>query len=111
LTVAGETLALSKEVEFLRWGRLYRIAEHIPRLRQPFGLDTTGDWLRQHGPAVSGVAAVLVVLMLFSTRLISVLLKLDLPLLGNIAPFFYLTSFGRWKLHRRYRGCLAQYDS
>jgi hypothetical protein len=51
------------------------------------------------------VTTIAILLMIFlSTRLISILLKLDLWGLKQIAPAFYLfVPLGRWKLYRRYR--------
>ncbi|MCI0601442.1 hypothetical protein L0156_00355 [bacterium] len=45
----------------------------------------------------------LLVLTFCSTRLASLLLQLNVPPFKWIAPWFYLTPVGRWKLYRRYR--------
>jgi hypothetical protein len=58
------------------------------------------DWFR----AALVVALVSIVL---SSRLILLLLQLDIWGIKNIAPAVYLTAWGRWKLYRRYRAAVA----
>jgi photosystem II stability/assembly factor-like uncharacterized protein len=58
------------------------------------------EWFR----AALVVALVSIVL---SSRLILLLLQLDVWGIKNIAPGVYLTAWGRWKLYRRYRAALA----
>jgi hypothetical protein len=53
-------------------------------------------------------AFVLLLLVVLSTRLISMLLQLDLWGINKIAPAFYLLPFGRWKLYRGYSAHLLQ---
>jgi photosystem II stability/assembly factor-like uncharacterized protein len=72
-----------------------------------------GKWYEQwrvlladHKWAVVSVVALVLLLVVLSTRLISLLLQLDLWGLNQIAPAFYLLKFGRWKLYRGYRANL-----
>jgi len=85
-------------------GVLY-VYDQIPR----------GKWYQQARDLVfknwasfAGVAFVLLLLVVLSTRLISLLLQLDLWGLNQIAPAFYLLPFGRRKLYRRYRNHLLR---
>lgn len=61
------------------------------------------DLLNEHGWSLAGGAFVVLLLVTLSTRLISLLLQLDLWGINQIAPAFYLLPFGRWKLYRGYR--------
>jgi photosystem II stability/assembly factor-like uncharacterized protein len=68
------------------------------------------QWLKllnDHPWTVAGVAVLILLLVVLSTRLISLLLQLDLWGLNQIAPAFYLLPFGRWKLYRGYRAHLV----
>lgn len=59
--------------------------------------------IQQNPTLLLGILLVALSLLLFSTRLILVLLQLDVRPIKDIAPLFYLTSFGRWKLFHGYR--------
>jgi photosystem II stability/assembly factor-like uncharacterized protein len=59
--------------------------------------------LRDHVWLFSGTLFVLLLMVALSTRLISLLLQLDIWGINKIAPAFYLSPFGRWKLYRVYR--------
>jgi photosystem II stability/assembly factor-like uncharacterized protein len=61
------------------------------------------DLIEQNKGPVLAAAFTILLLVVLSTRLISLLLQLDLWGVNTIAPAFYLTPFGRWKLYRRYR--------
>lgn len=58
------------------------------------------DWFR------AGLVVVLVSFVL-SSRLILLLLQLDVFGIKNIASAVYLTPWGRWKLYRRYRAAIS----
>jgi hypothetical protein len=49
----------------------------------------------------------LLTLLVLSTRAILLILQLDIWPISVVAPWFYLTPLGRWKLYRRYRSNLA----
>src|ERR1700737_1313180 len=54
-------------------------------------------------PRILGLTIVVVVLTLFSTRLILLMLQWEVPLVKDVARWFYLTKYGRWRLFRKYR--------
>jgi hypothetical protein len=64
-------------------------------------------WL-QEGLLVIGVLIGVLALIVLSPRLIARLLQLDVWGINRLAPAFYLTRLGRWKLYRRYRDQLRQ---
>jgi hypothetical protein len=61
------------------------------------------EWVKQNTALFSATVFALLLLIVLSTRLISLLLQLDIPGINQIAPVFYLSPFGRWKLYRGYR--------
>lgn len=82
---------------------VFYIYDQIPR----------GKWyvawierIEQNAWLFSGTALVVILLVVLSTRLISLLLQLDVFGINQIAPAFYLLPFGQWKLYRRYRARL-----
>jgi photosystem II stability/assembly factor-like uncharacterized protein len=84
---------------------VFYVADRIPR----------GAWyapwlklVKDNSWLFSGTTLVILLLIVLSTKLISVLLKLDLWGINQIAPAFYLLPFGRWKLYRGYRARLGQ---
>jgi photosystem II stability/assembly factor-like uncharacterized protein len=82
---------------------LFFIYDQVPRGNWYAHLS---EWVKQHPWLFSGAALVVLLMIFLSTRLISLLLQLDLWGLNQIAPTFYLLPFGRWKLFRRYRETL-----
>jgi photosystem II stability/assembly factor-like uncharacterized protein len=81
------------------------IYDQIPRGKWYEGW---GEWKNNNLGVFYGSAIVILLLIVLSTRLISVLLQLEVPGIKQIAPTFYLLRFGRWKLYRRYRGRLGK---
>lgn len=73
----------------------------------PAASGTVALWavfIKEHEWLFSATVLAVLVMVLLSTRLISVLLKLDVWGIKQVAPAFYLFApFGRWKLYRGYR--------
>jgi len=79
---------------------VFYLHNQIPRVSGP------PPWLtliKDHIWQIVGYGIPLLLLVLLSPRLISLLLKLEVWGINRIAPLFYLTRFGRWKLYRQYR--------
>ena len=83
---------------------VFYLHDGIPRVSGPPPLILT--LIKDHIWQIAGYGIPLLLLVLLSPRLISLLLKLDVWGINRIAPLFYLTRFGRWKLYRQYRNKL-----
>jgi len=66
------------------------------------GADITRINLEQYLSSVIIVVLIILLLAVLTPRLISQLLKSDIPIINKIAPVFYASRFGRWKLYRKY---------
>ncbi len=84
---------------------VYYIYDQIPRGKW---YATWVEVFQENRWVFSGSALVILLLIVLSTRLISLLLQLDVLGINQIASAFYLLPFGRWKLYRRYRGRLRR---
>jgi len=65
-------------------------------------------WLNGHRWFSYSTIAIIGVLVFGSSRLLLLVLQLEIAPITRIAPAFYLTPFGKWKLFRRYLRDLAQ---
>jgi photosystem II stability/assembly factor-like uncharacterized protein len=64
------------------------------------------EFSKVHSEPLLGVAVCLLLVLILSTRLILLILTLELWPFKFLAIWFYLTPVGRWKLYRRYRRSL-----
>ncbi len=79
---------------------VFYVVDRIPR---GMWYQRVFEWAKKN-PKISlaGIGSI-IVLFVFSTRTILFLLQFEVWPLSALAPWFYLTPFGRWKLYRRYR--------
>jgi hypothetical protein len=86
-------------------GSLFYVADRVPRGVSWQAVKVGIESLR--GGLWTIIGAVLF-LTFASTRLVSLTLQLNAPPFTWIAPWFYLSPFGRWRLYRRYRKSLLR---
>lgn len=66
------------------------------------------DFVKQNLTILILGLSLLLVMLLFSTRLVLLLLQLDIALLKPLAIAFFYTPLGRWKLYRKYKKGLKE---
>ena len=84
---------------------VFLVTDQIPRGRW---YQRVWKVIEQNPLEFSGALLVLLLLVALSTRLILIFMQLDVQPIKSVAPWFYLTGFGRWKLYRRYRRALMK---
>ncbi len=84
----------------------YESAIRLAQLNQQLPSQTNSylrEFIRQNLTLVISAVILAVIIILFSTRLVLLLLQLDIVLLRPLAIGFFYTPLGRWKLYRKYK--------
>ncbi|HEY6250885.1 MAG TPA: NACHT domain-containing protein [Candidatus Angelobacter sp.] len=91
------------------WGRsnnqLFAMKEKIPR---PLSWTPVLTWIKENKGSVSWIFVLAIFLGILPTRIILIILTLDIPPFREAARIFYATSFGRTRLFNPYRRSLLR---